>query len=407
MADRFLCPRPLGFHIIASAMTWNAAAAALPGFLQGVPMSHRALAGDAARLRTRLAAEGPAIFGEVGDAAIGRIQALLAGVSAYHRHPYRREATERPVVYADGSLRLLDFGPDLPPDASCVVVVPSLINPSYILDLMPGRSLLGYLADRGLRPLLVDWGAPDETERDFAVSDYIVRRLEPALAWAAGQAGGPVKLVGYCMGGNLAVAAAVRMPAAVSALGLLATPWDFEADMTPMGRAVAAMLSGVLGLLKDHGAVPVDLLQLFFSSLDPTLVDRKFRRFAKLDPESSAARLFVAVEDWVNDGTPLALPVAAECLNDWYGANLPVNGKWVVDGVTIDPAVIDQPALVIVPQSDRVVPPASALALAQALPNAVSARAPGGHVTMVVGPRADRGLWAPLERFLRSSAPAS
>lgn len=386
---------------MASAATWNGAAAALPGFLQGADLSHNALSNDGDALRKRLCGAGPGLYGEITDAALQRIEDMLAGISAYHRHPYRRNTSEWLAVFREGSLRVLDCGPDLPSGAVCVVVIPSLINPSYILDLKPGYSLVRYLAAAGIRPLLLDWGEPGEAEQGFTLTDYIVRRVEPALSWAVEHTGKPVKVLGYCMGGNLALAATVRMPALVSALALLATPWDFRGSMSPLAQSVAAVLSSALPALEDHGTVPVDLLQLFFASLDPTLVDRKFRRFSKLAPESIAAETFVAVEDWSNDGMALSLPVAAECLRDWYGGNLPVQGAWTVAGQPVDPAAVQQPALVVVPRSDRIVPPDSALALAKSLPNAEILRATGGHVTMIAGPRAEAGLWAPLASWLQ------
>ena len=68
--------------------------------------------------------------------------------------------------------------------------------------------------------------------------------------------------------------------------------------------------------------------------LDPLAVVRKYaalrRPAARRDPR---ARRFVAVEDWLNDGVPLAGPVAQECLRDWYGADLPGRGLWAPGGV--------------------------------------------------------------------------
>ena len=57
-------------------------------------------------------------------------------------------------------IRLLDYGAlaQAPPPRRPVLVVPSLVNRSYIMDLMENGSFLRFLASRGLRPLLIDWG---------------------------------------------------------------------------------------------------------------------------------------------------------------------------------------------------------------------------------------------------------
>ena len=68
-----------------------------------------------------------------------------------------------------------------------MLVVPSLINRPYILDLAPGRSLLRWLAAQGLRPLLMDWGTPGAAEAGFDL-----RRLRRAAA-GAGAGGGAAR----------------------------------------------------------------------------------------------------------------------------------------------------------------------------------------------------------------------
>src|SRR3546814_5946414 len=81
----------------------------------------------------------------------------------------------------------------------------------------------------------------------------------------------------------------------------------------------------------------VDVLQGFFWALDPFTALKKFTQFATLAPDSDAARRFVAMEDWLNDGVPLAGPVARECLLGWYGENTPPTGGWLVDGRPVRP----------------------------------------------------------------------
>ena len=45
-------------------------------------------------------------------------------------------------------------------------------NRAYVLDLVPGRSMLRWLAGQGLRPLLMDWGVPGPGEARFDLDDY-------------------------------------------------------------------------------------------------------------------------------------------------------------------------------------------------------------------------------------------
>ena len=177
-------------------------------------------------------------------------------------------------------------------------------------------------AETGLRPLLVDWRRPGPTERRFTLTDYIAGPLSGALDRAREAAGGPVPVVGYCMGGLLALALAAQRPADVAALGLLATPWNFHAERVAQAEALARAVEASGPLLEDYGELPVDVIQSMFSALDPFLVSRKFIRFADAKTDGAAAEDFVALEDWLNDGVPLSGPVARECMGGWYGRNL-------------------------------------------------------------------------------------
>ncbi len=328
--------------------------------------------------------------------------ALVAGIAAYRRHPYQRDLPEPPLLWQDGAARLYDYGRPDPEeeDTLSVLFVPSLINRGSILDLTRGRSMLRWLAARRVRPLLLEWGWPEGEECGFGLADYIARRLEPAMAAAAASdRRGRIVLAGYCMGGLLALAAAQRQPGLVAGLCLIATPWDFQAGGGE--PAVAARLRRLDSLMAPSGSLPVDAIQLAFASLDPAAIAAKFRRFGRLAQDGEATRLFVAIEDWLSDGVPLAAPVARECLGGWYGENQPALGRWRVAGTVVDPATLRLPTLLAVPRHDRIVPPDSALALRTAMRHARLLELPGGHVGIVAGPRAPELLWRPLLRWLR------
>ena len=57
------------------------------------------------------------------------------------------------------------------------------------------------------------------------------------------------------------------------------------------------------------------------------------------------------------------------------------------------------PTLALVPEGDRIVPPASALALANALPNRRIERPPLGHIGMVVSSQAKAKVWEVLKEW--------
>ena len=403
--DRRLAPRPLPLHLASASLLWLTSRAALMSLPSGWPPSkapENAAADRLPGLADEIALLGHEAVGAALDRELHRRTDLcLTGLEAYRRHPYRRRAGRMPVLWRGGAARLLDYGGD--GAGSAVLIVPSLINRHYILDLLPERSFARHLAAKGLRPLVLDWGTPGETERDFTLFDYIAGPLAAALAAAVHAAGRPVALLGYCMGGLLSLALALCRPADIACLALLATPWDFHAELPGQAGLLAAVVECLPLYAGASGPLPVPVIQGLFAALDPFLAERKFIRFAELDPLGAAARDFVALEDWINDGVPLARQVALECARSWYRDNQPARGLWQVDGQPIRPDNFAKPALVVLPSRDRIVPPASATPLAAAIPGAAVLRPPFGHIGMMASTAAPETVWQPIADWLRDT----
>jgi len=334
--------------------------------------------------------------------ARARIKAFSEGITRYRHYPRAPRPPEPPLFWRDGTTRVLDYGTG-EKDAPPLLVVPSLINRGYILDLTERQSLMRYLAAEGFRPFLVDWGAPGPEEQDFDLTRYICWRLEPAADEIFDATGQAPALVGYCMGGLLTLALACRRPDRAAALAFLATPWDFHAAPPANIRMLKAMVPGLTAAIEQWHGLPVDILQAMFSSLDPYLTTNKFRRFAAMKETSGQAGKFIALEDWLNDGVPLVGPVARECLIGWYVDNTPAKGDWRIDGEAVLPEKIKAPSLVIVPENDHIVPPGSAAALSDAIPGAERTSLAAGHIGMVAGGRARTMLYKPLGQWLRKA----
>jgi polyhydroxyalkanoate synthase len=331
-----------------------------------------------------------------------RLGGFLDGVLTYRRYPTMRPPSDRPILWREGTTLLRDYRCGNDDSAPRLLVVPSLINRYYILDLEPESSFLADLAARGYAPFVVDWDAPGAEEQGFDLTRYIAGRLESALNAVQSQPGGPIIVIGYCMGGNLALALALRRQKDVAALACLATPWDFHADGEIQARLIGAVGRHMDPLFQALGEMPVDVLQSFFAALDPLSILAKFRRFA--DMTGDHARKFVALEDWLNDGVGLAAPVARECLTQWYGANSTARGNWLIAGEPVRPEKLLLPALAMVPSADRIVPPNSARDLAQRMPRCETMTPAAGHIGMMVGGSARAKVWDPLDAWLRRIA---
>lgn len=354
---RRLGPRPLGMHIARAEMAWRA-------------KNPRELA------------------------------RFYRGINAYRYHPYRRGYRRRPVIWEKGRCQLLDYGPD---DGWPLLVLPSLINRAYILDLMPNGSLLEFLSGNGIRPFLLDWGTGIALDRQYSLEDLVLERLAPSLRHIQLTTHRRPLVLGYCMGGTLAVSLACIEAGRLAGLALLATPWNFHIpdDAIKNATSVSHTITSLSGLA---GGMPIDLLQALFAQIEPMGVPRKFAQFANLSSTSQSAIRFVAIEDWLNDGVPLSAEVAFDCLVGWYARNGPASGSWRLDGIPIRPDKLDLPAWLAIPEHDRIVPARSSLPLAHLLNRCEIVSPKGGHISMVAGLNAETSLWKPLLHWLKRVA---
>jgi polyhydroxyalkanoate synthase len=319
-----------------------------------------------------------------------RLTAALAGLRRYQEAPRAVAAAPMPAIAEADGATLRDYGLGAgsgPP----ILFIPSLINPPNILDL-PGRSLLRWLAGRGHRPVLVDWGWDDERRRALSVAGHVERIVLPLIE-ALGER---PAMVGYCLGGTMAVAAAQLAEA--PALATIAAPWHFSGFQDEPRAIIARLWRESRPTAEALGMLPMEVLQSAFWNLDPARTVGKFEAFAAFDPGSAEAGAFVTLEDWANDGPPIPEAAAREMFEGLFEADLPGTGAWQVGGRAIDPAALACPSLHIVSTVDRIVPSETAIRAGDRIDLDL------GHVGMVIGSRAEERLWKPLSAWLSSHA---
>jgi polyhydroxyalkanoate synthase len=304
----------------------------------------------------------------------------LEGLAKYENAPRLKDRKPKPIAAQQEGAVLRDHGGTGAP----VILIPSLINPPSILDLDDEVSLASALVQTGRRILLLNWEKA-EHRRELSVAGHVEAILVPLIA----SLGQPASLLGYCLGGTMAIAAANLLP--VERVVTLAAPWHFDGYPDEARNSLQRLWAASARAADQLGALPMEVLQSAFWSLDPERTVAKFAKFAQLDADSDEALRFVTLEDWANEGEPLPYPAARELLEDLFGSDLPGKGDWRVGGRAITDR-LDCPALHITAASDRITPAAAA-------PHGDSLQIPSGHVGMIVG-SARAKLHEDLARFL-------
>lgn len=312
--------------------------------------------------------------------------------------------TPKDTLLRDGPASLVRFRrPDggQPEAGVPLLLVPSMINRWYVLDLRPGVSLAASLVEAGFDVFCLDWGIPRDEDRYLTWED-VLRRLSRAARRVRKETGAErISVLGYCMGATLTGIHAALEPEGVAALVNLAGPFDFE-----KGGMLTTMTNPRwfdVDAIADAGNLPPSQMQSGFVALRPTLQVAKWVGLMDRWFEPGFREGFEALDEWSNDNIPFPAEAYRTYIRDLYQGNTLVAGTHRVGGARVDLSRITCPVLTVAADRDTICP----LEAAQALNDAVGTDdtellvVPGGHVGAVVGSKAPQKLYPAIAEWLR------
>lgn len=307
--------------------------------------------------------------------------------------------TPRDVVMRDGTAELTRFRPVVANPGPVVLLVPSLINRWYVIDLHEEASLVKACVEAGLDTYCLDWGVPRDEDRYLNWNDVLARlgRAFRKVLRVTGE--DKIGVLGYCMGGTLTGIYTALNPEHVASFVNLAGPFDFEH-------------AGVLGEMTDPrwfdpeviaqaGNVAPQQMQSGFVSMRPTSQISKWVSFANKAHDPVFRDSFEALDTWASDNIPFPGAAYVTYIKELYQENKLVKGEHWVHGKRVDLGQITCPTLTIATSSDHICPPLAA----QGLHDSVGAEdkrmvtVKGGHVGAVVGSRAKTDLYPIITDF--------
>jgi polyhydroxyalkanoate synthase len=318
--------------------------------------------------------------------------------------------TPADVVFRENKWRLLRYLPR--PEgrgyATPIVLVPSLINRHYVLDLLPGRSFVEHLVQRGHDVFMIDWGAPGDEDRALDFDTITDRYLGRAIRAACRESGAPsVHLLGYCLGGTLTAIHAAARPERIATLTALAAPIGFG-DSGLLSTWVRTKSFDVRALVGGFGNVPWPLMQLSFELLKPTLNLVKGVQVIERATDDEFLDTFFALETWGHDNVSFPGACYVRYIEELYQRDALLAGTFRLSGRPVHLEQIRCPTLAVTFEHDHIVPAASAAILLERIGSAVKEQIhlPGGHVGAVVSKKASQTLWPQLAAWwARHDAP--
>lgn len=312
--------------------------------------------------------------------------------------------TPKDTLHRDGTASLYRFrrpGHATGEAGMPLLLVPSMINRWYVLDLRRGASLAESLTGAGIDTFCLDWGIPEDEDRYLTWADVIDRLARTARVVRRITGAPRVGILGYCMGATLSSVYTALEPENVAALVNLAGPVDFS-KAGFLGEMVNPRHFDAEAVAAAGNMSP-RAMQAGFTALRPTTQIAKLVSLLDRGMDPAFRASFDALDAWSSDNIPFPGAAYATYIGELYQQNLLAKGQHYVRGKRADLKNIRCPVLTITADRDAICPPAAATAL-----NDLSGSTdrellsvPGGHVGAVVGSKASKVLYPALAAWLR------
>lgn len=239
-------------------------------------------------------------------------------------------------------------------------------------------------------------------ELSFNLDNYIAGRLDKIISVVNQKTKNPIILAGYCMGGLLSLASALRNQDKVAGLALFATPWDFHSDDFKRFNLNEEGIQSLESIINSSTKISASTIQSMFYYLHLESVQQKFDNFfAFINDKKSDMEEFLAIEHWVNDGISMPSRVAKNCFIDWVHNNDPCKLKWQVAGNIVNPQQLKIPTFIASSNIDNIVPKECSSPLLSLLKNKTALNSNMGHISIIAGSKAKEETWRPFEKWVK------
>ena len=305
------------------------------------------------------------------------------------------------VVWSQGRTELWRYRSEQVSLRPPLLIIYSLFNRSYILDLRPGNSVIEQLVAAGFDVYMLDWGVPDEGDARNQLEDYVDSYIPAAIDRVCALSGSDsVNLFGYCFGGLLAVLhAAHHLDAPLRSLTVLTTPADLQ-KLGPLTDMMARTdLDAVLG---DDGMVPPSIIVQGFRTLAP--VSELTSRVDLIEKmwSDEFVGAYQAMNGWATDQVPLPGGVARQ-LKQLVEDNGLLHDRIFLGGDRVRLSDIRVPFMHVLGLRDHIIPEPAASPLVGLIgsDDKQELRLDAGHIGLMVGRTAARNTLPLITDFLK------
>lgn len=267
--------------------------------------------------------------------------------------------TKGKVIFSNHLIELIQYEPQTKKVyKEPVLILPAWIMKYYILDLLPQNSLVNWLTAQGHTVFIVSWRNPTSEDRNLGMDDYYRMGAMAAIDGVSKAIPNTkIHLMGYCLGGTLAMITAAAMAKVqdhrLKSLTLLAAQGDF----TEAGELLLFITKSEVSFLKsmmwDQGYLDTKQMSGTFQMLRS--YDLIWSKMVQ-DYMHGKQRGMIALLAWNADATRMPYKMHSEYLEKLFLNNDFAEGRFTVEGKHIVAENIQIPAFVVSTEKDHVAP---------------------------------------------------
>jgi polyhydroxyalkanoate synthase len=276
-------------------------------------------------------------------------------------------ATPHDVVYREHSLSVRRYRQPAgvnPSKALPLLIIPSLVNRSDIMDLLPGESMVRWLVNKGHDVYLIDWGVPNPGQRLMKLDHYVDHYIDRVVRRVAREsARGMVHVLGYCLGGTLtAMYVSSKHDAPVASAIAMTTPVNFV-DRGMLSWWSRPQHFDVDRIVDAFGNVPENFFRTTFPWIVPTGQLRKLKTIMDKHDDDAFLTSFLALDIWITENVPFPGEAYRQLIRELYQENRLMSDTMTVNGRPARLGDMRVPLLVYAAKHDHVAPCESCEAL--------------------------------------------
>jgi polyhydroxyalkanoate synthase len=288
-----------------------------------------------------------------------------------------------------------------------ILLVPPLAAPATCFDLRRGCSLAEHFVGRGHPTYLLDYGTIAFADRRLGLEHWVDEVIPDAVDIASRDAGEPVHIVSWCLGGIMSLLAqASRSDLPIASITAVASPFDVsQVPLIAPFRPIAIRTGGRVGTLAYRvlGGAPAPLVKRAFqlSSVDK-YVTKPLAVLTHLDDRDFLAQI-EAVDAFTANMAAYPGRTFGQLYHRFMRTNDLADGTIDLGNGLISLGDVTVPVLIIAGNDDVIAPRGAVHHLRELLPNAAEVRldsAPGGHLGVLAGRKARSTTWRAIDRFL-------